>query len=119
MISLAVTNSIAYNSAGWRYIGPESFSSTGNIGFLMFDDRGLLVEATGEGGACDDLVTRGDLEGPAPGEEVAGGAFRRRRGVMGEVGVCVLMSADTGKVSAIDVDIVSIFLRAVQMRYRF
>jgi len=30
------------------------------------------VGTIGEGGACDDLVTRGDLEGPAPGEDVAG-----------------------------------------------
>ena len=65
----------------------------------------------GEGGACDDLVTRGDLEGPAPGEDVAGGSLRLSLGVIGEVGVCVFKSAE-GSVfevePAIEVDIVSI-----------
>ena len=74
--------------------------------FLVVADRGLEVDATGDGGACDDLVTRGDLDGPAPGDEVAGATVRRRRGVVGEGGICDFKSADNGNVPAIDVAIV-------------
>jgi hypothetical protein len=97
----------AYNSAGCKYTGP-GFSSSTAICFFVIEDRRLLTGTTGEGGAADDLVVRGDLEGPAPGEDVAGCTSRRRCGVIGEGGVCVFMSADDSGnvlVPAIDVDI--------------
>lgn len=97
----------AYNSDGCRYIGPSFVSSTG-ICFFVVEDRRLLVDTAGEGGACDDLVIRGDLEGPAPGDESEGGTLRLRRGVIGEGGVCVSKSADCVLAPATDVDIVSV-----------
>lgn len=109
MISCDLTFGLngAYNSDGCRYRGP-GFSSSTAICFFVVGDRRLLTDTTGEGGAADDLVIRGDLEGPAPGEDMAGCTSRRRCGVIGAGGVCVFMSADdSGNVSlpAIEVDI--------------